>query len=231
MWHLCVVMQLGGAMMFRVVGSLVAFMCFFGGLPCQATTLFDTGSGTTKDSATNLEWLDVSSTFGQSYQDVLARLGNTSDSLYGYRYATGAEVQTLVADAGVVDASYFTSGLTSSEQINLYDFINLLGPYDTSSYGQTELGLYGVTADTGGAGQYYAGYYYYASSTVTYSGYVHYSSLPVTSPTSGQHYGSFLVRDVAATPIPATLPLFATGLGAFGLLGWRRKRKAAALAA
>jgi hypothetical protein len=28
-------------------------------------------------------------------------------------------------------------------------------------------------------------------------------------------------------PIPAALPLFATGLGALGLLGWRRKRKAA----
>jgi hypothetical protein len=27
------------------------------------------------------------------------------------------------------------------------------------------------------------------------------------------------------TPIPAALPLFATGLGALGLLGWRRKRK------
>jgi hypothetical protein len=43
-------------------------------------------------------------------------------------------------------------------------------------------------------------------------------------------YGSFLVR--SETPLPATLPLFATGLGALGLLGWRRKRKnAAALAA
>jgi hypothetical protein len=27
------------------------------------------------------------------------------------------------------------------------------------------------------------------------------------------------------TPLPAALPLFATGLGALGLLGWRRKRK------
>jgi len=35
----------------------------------------------------------------------------------------------------------------------------------------------------------------------------------------------------AVTPLPAALPLFATGLGALGLLGWRRKRKAAALAA
>ena len=28
------------------------------------------------------------------------------------------------------------------------------------------------------------------------------------------------------TPLPAALPLFATGLGGLGLLGWRRKRKA-----
>ncbi len=32
------------------------------------------------------------------------------------------------------------------------------------------------------------------------------------------------------TPIPAALPLFATGLGSLGLLGWRRKKKARALA-
>jgi hypothetical protein len=38
--------------------------------------------------------------------------------------------------------------------------------------------------------------------------------------------GSFLVQ--SATPLPAALPLFATGLGALGLLGWRRKKKEAA---
>ena len=32
------------------------------------------------------------------------------------------------------------------------------------------------------------------------------------------------------TPLPAALPLFASGLGALGLLGWRRKRKAQAAA-
>jgi PEP-CTERM motif-containing protein len=36
---------------------------------------------------------------------------------------------------------------------------------------------------------------------------------------------------LSAVPLPATLPLFATGLGALGLLGWRRKRKRAALGA
>jgi hypothetical protein len=35
---------------------------------------------------------------------------------------------------------------------------------------------------------------------------------------------------VTATPLPAALPLFATGLGALGLLGWRKKRKSLAVA-
>ena len=36
------------------------------------------------------------------------------------------------------------------------------------------------------------------------------------------------IEEPSATPLPAALPLFATGLGALGLLGWRRKRKQAA---
>jgi type VI protein secretion system component Hcp len=36
------------------------------------------------------------------------------------------------------------------------------------------------------------------------------------------------VTPTGATPLPAALPLFASGLGALGLLGWRRKRKARA---
>jgi hypothetical protein len=36
---------------------------------------------------------------------------------------------------------------------------------------------------------------------------------------------SFVIN-VGTTPLPAALPLFAGGLGALGLFGWRRKRKA-----
>jgi len=39
-------------------------------------------------------------------------------------------------------------------------------------------------------------------------------------------YGSSLAG-APATPLPAAFPLFASGLGALGLLGWRKKRKAA----
>jgi hypothetical protein len=39
-----------------------------------------------------------------------------------------------------------------------------------------------------------------------------------------------LTAEVSATPLPAALPLYATGLGALALLRWRRKRKAALVA-
>ena len=42
---------------------------------------------------------------------------------------------------------------------------------------------------------------------------------------------TFTAIAIAETPLPAALPLFAGGLGALGLLGWRRKKKAAALTA
>lgn len=42
---------------------------------------------------------------------------------------------------------------------------------------------------------------------------------------------AFTLDGTFTTPLPGALPLFASGLGALGLLGWRRKRKAAALAA
>ncbi len=42
--------------------------------------------------------------------------------------------------------------------------------------------------------------------------------------------GNYQFATVSGVPLPAALPLFATGLGALGVLGWRRKRKAKAAA-
>jgi hypothetical protein len=41
---------------------------------------------------------------------------------------------------------------------------------------------------------------------------------------------AFNFSSSSETPLPAALPLFTSGLGALGLLAWRRKKKAAALA-
>jgi uncharacterized protein (TIGR03118 family) len=56
------------------------------------------------------------------------------------------------------------------------------------------------------------------------------NTLYFTAGINGETDGLFGAIQVA-TPIPAALPLFATGLGALGLLARRRKRKAAATSA
>jgi hypothetical protein len=48
---------------------------------------------------------------------------------------------------------------------------------------------------------------------------------------SGFYVNDIEVNDpVSTTPLPAALPLFATSLGLMGLLGWRRRRRGAAVA-
>jgi hypothetical protein len=47
-----------------------------------------------------------------------------------------------------------------------------------------------------------------------------------TADTTGAFFGT-----PSATPVPPSLPLFASGLSAIGLLGWRRRRKNVAIAA
>jgi hypothetical protein len=52
-----------------------------------------------------------------------------------------------------------------------------------------------------------------------------------TSALGGQFIFSPGVQSaMATTPVPAALPLFASGLGVLGAVGWRRKRKAAVIA-
>jgi hypothetical protein len=49
----------------------------------------------------------------------------------------------------------------------------------------------------------------------------------VSGPVLASASATLTLETPTAVPLPAALPLFATGLGALGLLGWRRKRKAA----
>ena len=53
------------------------------------------------------------------------------------------------------------------------------------------------------------------------------SSCTVNTRVSCVISGTITLEKPSTVPLPAALPLFATGLGALGLLGWRRKRKAA----
>jgi hypothetical protein len=48
-------------------------------------------------------------------------------------------------------------------------------------------------------------------------------------PNSDGPYQMLVTGSIATTPLPAALPLFASGLGALGIVSWRRKRKARAV--
>ena len=92
--------------------------------------------------------------------------------------------------------------------IDLGHFINL--------HGETILGITLASSTLGGA-------------TITDSwngtdGLFHFSTTSDFNALGGAN-AIFNVQ-VASTPLPAALPLFVSGLGAMGLLGWRRKRKA-----
>jgi len=54
----------------------------------------------TYDSATGLQWLDLTATLGKSVNEVLGGYGGYIDT--GFRYATTAEVEQLYLDAGAI---------------------------------------------------------------------------------------------------------------------------------
>lgn len=91
----------------------------------------------------------------------------------------------------------------------------------------------GVTAYNGGpmqtgSGNYVTSVAYYLANTTTV-----YAFFDDGGAGPDSDYDDMVVKievspsSNVATPLPAALPLFASGLGAIGLAGWRRKRKAA----
>jgi hypothetical protein len=124
----------------------------------------------------------------------------------------------------------------------LYNFYTgISGP---SSFGSSANAKFGTSGDGSVLGIYAAGIYVpinYTSGgplagTATWANQT-LDSLGVTPGTyvwtwgTGPDADSFTLEIGVAsttTPLPAALPLFATGLGVMGLLGWRRKRKGAA---
>lgn len=58
----------------------------------------------TRDTATGLDWLDVTQTRGVSYDDVIAQMG-VGGAYEGWRYAMPAELDQLIVNFGFVGAS------------------------------------------------------------------------------------------------------------------------------
>jgi hypothetical protein len=194
----------------------VSSIFLFASFPCRAVSLVDQGI-TTYDPNTGLTWLDVQFTTGFSYNQVTSTLITPGGLFAGYRYATGAEITTLFNDAGVTNPCFICSGdVTPTAQL-----VNLLSPTTTTLVG---LEILAIQAEGSGGSHSVAILGWDINPTPFFAAQVAFTSR--LDDVGTDLFGSFLVLD--ATPLPAALPLFASGLGALGLFGWRRKKKAAA---
>ena len=132
----------------------------------------------------------------------------------------GSSVALLgtIADSAMTGspAIYSLSGLSQSLAANTRYWIEL------STSDQSSAGWWYTdnTTGTGVLGEYWLTNY--SPGVVPNAGDSNYDAFP---------YEMRVFASTSETPLPAALPLFASGLGALGALGWRRKRKAAAHAA
>ncbi len=143
---------------------------------------------------------------------------NNSGTVVGF-YKTGGNF-TAFTDVGGTITSFQALGAVSTQALGVNDLGQIVGDYFTPSgsmFGFVDNGGIFTTLDPPGATSSSAdgindlgqvvGFYTDAAGTFGFE------------------------TQISETPLPAALPLFANGLGALGLLGWRRKRKNAAIAA
>lgn len=211
--------------MFRAMAKLFVFsvsLALIGVVPAKALALVDQGNNT-YDPNTGLQWLDVSLTTGHSFNDVTANYLASGDLYDGYRYATSAELSQLLSDAGITPGAIINSEPAYSIAAPLYNsLITSLGSTNSTSFETI-----GLLADIDPMfGDYHVEGKILSTSNVLWSTLFFDSQ---QNSVAGSTDGSFLVRDAATTPLPAALPLLATGICALGLIGRRRKRKASSL--
>ena len=172
----------------------------------------------TRDTASGLDWLDLTITDGMSYDQVISKLlpGGQFD---GFRLATSAEVITLWRNFGI-DLSQSALWQTSGYNPLLDVAVTFLGStYNTDPITYPYGGADGITSDVPPFGlllhdvlgaTYYSGFTYY------------YRDNNVARTDSGGYInsGAYLVQAVS---VPAAVWLFGSGL--FGLVGVAKRKK------
>lgn len=217
------------------LGSLAISLAFSHGAIAASTDFIDNGSFTT-DTLSDLDWLDVTTTRGLSFDAVSGQLGAGGDYA-GYRYATGVEFNQMIMN-------YTSSAFQQTNYSQVYHgtagldgLVRLLGStYDDYYFEQQSrtyssltgafftMGFLSDTYSTSSDNQYGATLYENGvSPTARDWSFAH--NYLYSDTTEVALMGSYLVRDtLIATPIPAALFMFAPAL--LGFLGFRRKFQA-----
>lgn len=156
------------------------------------------------DTVAGLEWLDVSKTFGTSRNYVSGQLGG-GGAYTGWHYATGAEVEGLITEAGISLGSKLTDPAVFTAVANFAALV------DSS---QTQSGYPEVLAQIG-TGSKYGADFRYQNGNPTYT-----TGDLGGSAGVGLQYSSWLVKEASPVPIPGAVWLLGSGL--LGLIGIRR---------
>ena len=91
----------------------------------SASFISSADSSFTTDTESGLDWLDVTTSVGQSYSEVNGQL-DSGGSFYGWRFATGGEVESLMAHASTIAVG--SSDLSEQDGYSFADvMIPLLG--------------------------------------------------------------------------------------------------------
>ena len=170
----------------------------------------------TRDTATGLDWLDLTETNGRSYNDISSKLG-AGQEFDGWRYASVTEVQVLWSNLGMSNGT--NESLLTSDVIYgaFVSSVNIIGNTANTVSDFYDYGAMGITGDTASDTEVFgAGISHWIGNDFT-NNWAEDKSVLRTR----QHniFGSYLVAP-SAVPVPAAGWLFMTAL--VGLVGKKR---------
>lgn len=187
-----------------------AIICLTPSLASADTfNLVDYGNYTV-DLNSGLQWLDISSTKGKSFNQVSSMLGS-GGSLEGWRFATVDEFQGIFSSRGYAFSGSTTQNMSTgnlSDQPFFQHLIGLMGPTVTNGNANSIFGILGT--DFANSSYQYMGqiYSFYDSS----ESFAKFQQGPLDTATNNA-VGSYLVQNVSPVPAPSTWILMLTGLG------------------
>lgn len=168
----------------------------------------------TYDSATGLEWLDITVTAGLSYNEVAMEFGEGGD-YEGFSFASSQQLIDLflAVDLHEIPNAPSSEGPKIQELLSYWGVTWYLGTGERTEF---------FTSNTSGlnAGEHWTGRVFWLTggdTGVTTEIYVRedsYSSLTI---------GSALVRTASPVPVPAAIWLFGSGLVGLSICGRRKK--------